>query len=204
MTASNGKDGSQTMVNRNSFRGLRTPRKTKVWATKRGLPPAGVGVIQTGVQVFFDFLSDYRSDMGISNTDRVTHMRTVGDLYLMDFGGGSAAITTAVSWGIAWLTGPVASAAVGDAQIPDPAEQGVNESQWLQRGTLIGSSPGAQAAIVPASGPGMEEWHERLDVTMMRKQPTADSKLCLVLNVQNDNGDQFGLAYQTHTLIALS
>lgn len=187
---------------------VRVPRKSKVWATTYQSNPVIPVDLGTGqARIIADLLADYRTSMGISNTDRVTAMRIVGSATLID--GGASTLTSLFEYrlGIAWVSAAIASATAGDAQIPEPLVDGVREAQWIQTRQLYGVTDSSLAFPHPAQGVvtmqvGQHVWD--FDITQMRKQPTPDSKLCLIGEGIIDANQDVDLNFTISTMIALS
>jgi len=186
------------MVNRNRPI-VRTPRKEKAWATQ-------IGTIQTltasVVQIASDLLSGYKADMGVNRLSGVTAMRIVGSLSIGNLASATTASDFDVFWGITWVRQSVALAAAGDANIPDPAQLGTRETQWLQRGTL--RSQAAIGLTSLGSTRGHLEAFIRLDITQQRKQPTNDYQLVLVVNNGASAAEDSMLSFDLSTMLALS
>ena len=163
---------------------MRTPRKEKVWATQTvQVTPADLA---DGLpEIVIDLLSFYKLDVGVSSLQRVTAMRIIGSLFL---GNGTSQVGSGNSswhWGIAWVPRNVSDASAGDGQIPDPAEQGAREVQWMHKGVLRGLSiEGAQAQYAGLQQLGA---HVNFDITQMRKQPAADHVLVLIGHAADDS-----------------
>ncbi len=160
---------------------VRTPRKEKAWAYNRN---TGLGTaVLTGVSVHLDLLATWATDLGVNVIPKCTIMRIVGTMGI----GNQSDVTTAglidVSWGIAWVRNVVATASAGDAQIPDPEEGGARETQWLQRGVLMGTS--VAGAHTRGADQGQLFSQQSVDITQMRKQPTSDYRLVLITHGTN-------------------
>mgnify|MGYP006953834933 CR=1 FL=1 len=179
---------------------IRTPRKEKAWTTIR-TDHAGQSLTesQTGtIQVIQDLLL---SGLGVTNPRPLTVMRIVGSLQLL-FLSDTTAVRgrSKIDWGIAWVQSEISSLSAGDALIPDPADSGIREALWLQRGTLYGSFEDAagsnnQMPVHPGA-------HAALDITQMRKSPTADHRLVLIANVFADASVHVALGYTLHSMVA--
>ena len=156
---------------------VRTPRKEKVWAkqTTGSLPADLTPVVP---EIVIDILSFYKLDVGVSSLQRVTAMRIFGSFHLGNGDAETVQATVAWHWGIAWVPRIVSDAGAGDAQIPNPAEQGAREALWIQQGVLRGLSI-AGAEIAYSSQNQQGSWLN-FDITQMRKQPAADHVLVLV------------------------
>lgn len=169
------------------------------------IPDASSSVGTGTTKIHWDLLEVYRTEMGISNTDRVTAMRIIGRLELLDLGTSTAIDYFAYQVGIAWVSGPVATASAGSTNIPQPLNSGVRETQWLWQGNLMGLSANTTGQILPAAGTNArQDWALDFDITQMRKQPTQDSKLVLIGNGSVSGSADIGLIGYFNTLIALS
>ena len=174
------------------------PRKQKVWGheftTVQTLSTAGVEIAQ-------DLLEGYKADMGITRVSGVTCMRIVGSLSIGNLASASTSNPFRVVWGITWVRQAIAIAAAGTGTIPDPIEIGMRETPWIQRGTL--RMTGVAGALTLGSGKGDLEAFVRLDITQMRKQPTPDYELVLVVNNGGGATDDAFLDLDLATMIAL-
>ena len=159
------------------FTGVRTPRKEKVWATQTvGTTPAALTAALP--EIVIDLLSFFKLDVGVSSLQRVTVMRMIGSLFLGNGVAQENIGNCAWHWGITWVPRNVSDATAGDGQIPDPAEQGARETQWIQRGVLRGIATAAAIAVYASAGQLGSHMH--FDITQMRKQPAADHVLVLI------------------------
>jgi len=176
---------------------VRSPRKDKSWAYVRGQAQT---LSVNAVEVAVDLLSDYETDVGLINRN-VTAMRIVGELDGGNSSSASVSSSFTIQWGIAWVSGAIAVLAANDASIPDPGERGAREALWLQRGSLqvtalAGSNtPGANLGQLRAS--------VQLDITQMRKQPTPDSRLVLIVRNNGSASHAPALYFTLATMLAL-
>ena len=164
------------MTNRNR-QFTRTPRKDKLWLHAKGAQAFG-----TGSQVLSptDLLSAGLSDIGVNLAQRLTCMRIVGKLRVVEISDATTPAYAGVTVGIAWVPTAIVSAGAADAQIPDPDEN-LNEAQWLQVWTMGALEPAT--AILGQPAQPVEDSIQVVDVRQMRKQPTADYKLAFITRV---------------------
>ena len=176
---------------------VRTPRKDKIWATFTQLE----STLGDNQLIFGDLLADLKTDLGVSSMVKVTVMRIIGRLSL---GNAVTATTTDpgfVFWGIAWVSSEIAALSPALTAIPDPAVAGDREAEWLQRGVLRGEPViGANAMW---SARGQLESFVDLDIRQMRKQPTPDSRLVLILNNLFSITEDVQLSAALATMVAL-
>lgn len=182
---------------------VRTPRRAKVWA-REGSTDVGNSLLINQIDVFADLLANYKTDMDTNRPPAgVTVMRIVGTLQP----GNSSAATTnfmvAFHWGIAWVANSIAQASVGDAQIPDPAELGMREAQWLQRGTIFYRTNNNTNLAASVTGRQLAQSGHELDITQMRKQPTPDHELVLIVRTTGDAAAAPVLWFDINTMLAL-
>lgn len=179
---------------------VRTPRRRKVWIVKN----FGVtDFVQANRWIVGDILSAGLVQMGLAAPMGMTCMRIVGQLWL----GAAASATTpafsTVRLGFAWVPNDVAGAGVGDAQIPEPLEEGVRETQWIQQGYIAGFEVGGTPLVgTPLDPQETSIW--KFDITAMRKQPTGNARLVLIA----DGGASFEtdtveIRGYTNTMVAL-
>lgn len=171
---------------------VRTPRRRKVWAhynesvTLDGSSPK--------VQ---DMLADYYSDLGAGQQGGLTVMRIVGSLQLTDWiAGATTQSTSDIRIGVAWLDRQVAGAADGDAQVPEPLQAGIRETNWIQQWKLTGTEQSsADVSTGRPAQPQLENlsYMAHIDVTQQRRQPNAGAKLCMVISG--------GTSFESNTMI---
>ena len=179
----------------------RTPRKDKVWANIHDFD-TGHPFSNAGVTMLQDILQAYKGDVAVATMQRATVMRIIGRL---DLGNGPAATSdgalVACHWGIAWVTDQITQAAPLDAQIPDPANAGTQEAQWIQRGVLYGRVAAGVNTTYEARGQRGATAY--LDVSQMRKAPTADYQLVLIVRGSSVAGTDMTMWINTSTMLAL-
>lgn len=180
---------------------LRTPRKKKVWANESSLA-TGLSLVANTNQVAVNLLDDYQADIGVTRLQGVTSMRIVGFIAIGNTFGSTGAGNVAVTWGLAWVQGQIAAAGSGDAQIPDPAEQGERETLWIMRGTLLGEADVSGSAATYASKGALGARVE-IDSKQMRRQPTPSHELVLITGNVAPSGTVPTINYQFQTLLAL-
>ena len=190
---------------RRQFTGPRTPRRQKVWTSEKSTDAGQLVAFAANPQVLIDLLTNLKTDLGTGRPPSgSTVMRIVGTLQP----GNSSACTineiNALSWGIAWVSNAIANATVGDGQIPDPDEAGLREAQWLQRGKLFYRTNNGTNLPASATGRMLDSGTMRVDITQMRKQPTADSELVLIVRHQGNAGSAPSLWFELNTMLALA
>lgn len=83
--------------------------------------------------------------------------------------------------GYTWLDKNIAAAADGSIELPVPLQLGTRDAPWIQQWELLGVADGTanvEAPLTPLETSGKRDIHVR----NMRKQPTADAKLMLVVS----------------------
>ena len=163
---------------------VRTPKRPKVWTYERDSVIA-LATSGSKLQISYDLLTTYKTDLGITRPNNVTVMRIVGKLLAGNTASASVATEFTVNWGIAWLDARLAALPSGDTSIPDPGALGVREAEWIQRGMLFHTSV-AGAQTTGANAGQLASWTE-LDITQRRKQPTPDHELCLVTDTSGSS-----------------
>ena len=159
---------------------IRTPRRRKVWAQFN----QSIAVDGSSPTVE-DMLETYYSDLGAGQQGGLTLMRMVGSLQLTDWTAGATSQSIGdVRVGVAWLDRNVASAGDGDAQIPEPLQDGVRETNWIQQWKLTGIEQGsADVATGRPAQPQLDRlsYITDIDVTQQRRQPNASARLAMVV-----------------------
>lgn len=181
-----------------------TPRRRKAWATStNGSTATSFTAGQS--QIAASLLASLATDLGVSNFNGLTVMRIVGNISLVTTAGASTFTPWSLFWGITWVSLAIANASSGDAQIPDPDAGGADEARWIQRGVLRGLAldDGALGADMLLSANGQHESYTNLDITQMRKQPTADSRLVMIVKPLAVSGQGPGAMMNFHTMVAL-
>lgn len=183
---------------------VRTPRRRKVWASERSTDAGQLVAFNANPQVLIDLLVNLKTDLGLSRPPSgVTVMRIIGTLQP----GNSSACTineiNALSWGIAWVSNIIANAPAGTGQIPNSVEVGLREAQWLQRGTIFYRTNNGTNLPASATGRMLDSGTLQLDITQMRKQPTADAELVLIVTHQGNTGSAPALWFELNTMLAL-
>ncbi len=157
----------------------RTPRRRKFFAQYNR-----TFVMNLVVPKIDDMLNDALNELGVSNLGGLTVMDVTGTLRLVNGSVGAASdVFDDVGVGYNWFDPNVAQASDGDAQIPEPVAVGLRESKWIQQWRLRGgeqSSASVQAGA-PVNGHEDETFINNIHVRNMRKQPAADSRLCMVV-----------------------
>lgn len=157
----------------------RTPRRRKMFAQYNRTFQMG-----NSVPIIDDMLNDALNELGVSNLGGLTVMDVTGTLRLVN--GTAGAVTPVfddVGVGYNWFDPNVAQANDGDAQIPEPVAVGLRESKWIQQWRLRGGEQSTSDVFVgnPVNGHEDETFINGIHVRNMRKQPAADSRLCIVI-----------------------
>jgi len=175
---------------------VRTPRRRKLWAVTNS--PLN-DMTDTDIHVF-DLLDDAFTDVGFTNFMGLTHMRTVGTLFLTHAGTEATTfIYQPLYVGLAWLSQDEAAL----AGTPKSLLTGTREVEWIQQWIMGAIEAPAGAAQFSPLVP-IEMSVLRFDVTQMRKQPTADHRLCFVtFGGTSWETDTVDLHIVTSTLVAL-
>ena len=185
------------MVTRNPRPLVRTPRKTKVWATETStqdlLSTAG------GAEPYANLLGQFNTDRGVNRQDRFTVMRIIGGLMLGNAATATSNLPVYVDVGIVWVRNQVFNATPGDAQIPDPGAEGVREIEWLWRQRMWYKPTASQLAIAFDQPMGQA----RLDIKQMRKAPTVDAVLAMIVSGNYGAADDLFLDFRLDTMLAL-
>ena len=189
---------------RRQFTGVRTPRRRKVW-TREGSTDAGQLITFNTLEPLIDLLTNLKTDLGITRPPPgCTVMRIVGTLQP----GNSSACTVnevnELTWGIAWVPSIVATAPAGTGQIPDPSENGLRETQWLQKMTMFYRTNNGTNLPASTTGRMLDGGAMQIDVTQMRKQPTADSELMLIIRHRGNAGSAPAMWFDLNTMLALA
>ena len=183
----------------------RTPRRRKIWTSEKSTDAGQLIAFGSSPQVLIDLLVNLKTDLGTARPPSgCTAMRIVGTLQP----GNSSACTinevNALSWGIQWVPNNVLLAPPADGQIPDPDEAGLREGQWLQKGKLFYRTNNGTNLPASATGRMLDQGTMHLDITQMRKQPTADSELVLIVRHQGNAGSAPSLWFELNTMLALA
>lgn len=178
---------------------VRTPRRRKIWAGYH----TAVDVTSGATPDVNDVLDQTFTDLGLNNMAGVTVMRVVGFMQMSQW---TAAATTpifdVVRAGLAWLPKDVAAAGAGNSAIPRPAQIGTRDTRWYQQWVLGGLESNLQIVSFPLEP--FETSRVEFDITNMQKQPTADSKFCLVTHVTGGaEDDTYRLTCEFDILLAL-
>ena len=161
----------------------RTPRRRKLFIQYNGQFVLGSGTTTPKVR---DMLDQGFTDLGMANMGGLTFMRATGSIALKAWTAVPATSSQAekIRIGINWLDPQVAAAGDGDGQIPEPLQLGVRESKWIQQWSVSAVEPPVAAPIIvgAALDPIETSRVDGLNVRNMRKQPSADSKLAMVVS----------------------
>lgn len=154
----------------------RTPRRRKLFiGYKVGIP---IGATKPIIQ---DMLDVGFTDLGMTNMGGLTVMDVRGSLQLVrgTVQAGTPSYST-LRMGYNWMDPMVAQAGDGDAQIPEPLVNGVRESKWIQQWEVAGQEPNSGEIDLNEPLTGDQSKMFGIHVRNMRKQPAADSRLCIV------------------------
>ncbi len=136
--------------------------------------------------ILADLFLAYKAARGISQLPRVTVRRIVGSLSLGNGVGETVSMSTnIVYWGLLWVRDNILSKPPGDSAIPDPANPGPREGEWVQRGCLRGSS--IASAEVDYATLGQIGSRVEIDIRQMRKQPTVDHEFVLITTADDNS-----------------
>jgi len=181
---------------RRSF--TRTPRKEKLWIHAKGAQAFSTGAMILSPS---DLLSAGLSDLGVNLGQRLTCMRIVGKLRVVELSDATSPAYIGSTTGIAWVQSSIVSASAADAQIPDPDEN-LNEAQWLQVWVMGGVEAASSVAGKPADP--IEDSLQLVDVRQMRKQPTVDYKLAIITRVLDTaEAGTMSLVFDLRIMLAL-
>lgn len=178
---------------------VRTPKRRKMWCVRSTFLD-----ITTNSQWADDILDPAFTALGLSNMGGLTVMRILGTLQLVS---GSTPQPSSTTWseidlGICWINSSV-NISGGSGSIPQAWQNGLLEAVWLQQWELGAFEQQATSEVFAPLMP-IETSLVKFDVTQMRKQPTADSKLVLTGNGGTAwTQDAVALKVSLQTLVAL-
>ncbi len=165
---------------------------------------AGTALTIGGKQVIVNLLANLKVNLGLTRPPPgITAMRIVGTLHPGNLSSASTNVLNSVGWGIAWVRSAVAALPVNDGGIPDPLGVGVRETQWLQTGYLLYRTNNATTLPASTTGRMLDQGTMSLDITQMRKQPTADHELVLITHHEGISGSDPAIWFDLHTMLAL-
>ena len=156
-------------------RGIRTPKRRKVWADHI------VTTVIGNTPGIIDVLGSYKTDIGSTNLSGHTVMRVIGHLELTAAAQATSAAYEQMIIGFTVLNPQVLGLADGAAGIPFPVLGGARDSRWLQCGSIEGAENDVSffsnqpIAAVP---PEAVRWN--FDFTQQRKLDIAESSLAIV------------------------
>ena len=179
----------------------RTPRRRNLWATFNN--PL-LDITTGGGPYQFDVLDDTYDDLGLLDMVGITTVRHVGHLAIVGNGGAQTpAVNKNIYVGLAWVDKNTATAASGDSNIPDPLVTGSRDASWIQQWELVVIVPNGTPEVGQPMEP-IERTFMPFDITQMRKQPNAGSKLMLVVSDTTPiDDDAVALECVMQTLIKL-
>ena len=182
----------------------RTPRRRKIWAYEKSLMSTGF-ILQVGAkQVVANLLATLMADLSLTRPPvGITCMRIFGAIHPGNQLTASTNLLSGLGWGIAWVRNSVAVAGAGDPAIPDPLEQGVREVEWLQKGYLLYRTNNATALPASTTARMLDQGTMTLDITQMRKQPTADHQLVFITHHEGITGSDPAVWFNFNTMLAL-
>ncbi len=169
------------MAARNQNVQIRTPRRRKVWLESHGFYD-----VSTNANLTVKVLDNALSAMGFVQANGLTVMRTVGSISLCHGSVNAAAAEWEwVRCGLGWVSQAIADASTGDAQWPEPLQDGLRENRWIQQWILgaFSKTSGTTGAFEQANATGTPELaFKEVDVRQQSKQPNLDSVLVFRMN----------------------
>ena len=170
------------MVTRNrTF--VRTPRRRKLFIQYNNQIGLGVGATTPEID---DMLDQGFTDLGMSNMGGLTVMDVRGKLALEQSVASPAVSSAAqtIRCGYNWFDPGIATAPDGDSQIPEPLQLGVRETKWIQQWEVTAVEPPVGAPVIVGAplSPIESSRIDGIHVRNMRRQPSADSRLCFVIS----------------------
>lgn len=188
------------MTMRNTRPVARTPRRSKLWCQYTSFVD-----ITAGTPGLIDLLAPTMTNLGLNVASGLTHMRTVGKIALVagTTPNVSGTVVEKVRLGLLWVTPNISSTSVGDTNIPEPREHGTWDARWIHQTSLTALEAAPNNIVFSPLQP-IERSYAELDVTQMRKQPTANSRLCLAWDGGSTyTADAVNLEVELSVLIAL-
>lgn len=157
----------------------RTPRRKKLFIQYEKTHVLGAGL--AGTPQIDDMLDQGFTDLGLSNMFGLTVMDVRGSIRLIRWiAGATSAQHEDIRMGYNWFDPLQASASDGDAQIPRPLQLGTRDTKWIQQWQVDGTEQTSADVQVGVAIAGDTAMIDGIHVRNMRKQPSANSKLCMV------------------------
>ena len=182
----------------------RTPRRRKVWARERSPVSTGDILVVGALQVVQDLLANLKANLGITRPPPgITAMRIIGSIHPGNQSTSSGNAINSLTWGIGWVRSGVAGLGINDPGIPDPLAVGVREHEWLQTQQLFYRTNSGTDLPATVTGRMLDQGSMQLDITQMRKQPTADHELVLITHHEGLAGSDPAVWFDLHTMLAL-
>ncbi len=161
----------------------RTPRRRKLFIGYNHSFVLGVGTASPKVE---DMLDTGFTELGMSNMGGLTFMKLTGKMALEQHTASPATSSQAetIRIGFNWLDPNIVSAGDGDSQIPEAMRLGLRETKWIQQWQLSAVEPPVAAPVINGALLEPVETSLVLDLNVrnMRKQPSANSKLAMVVS----------------------
>ena len=161
----------------------RTPRRRKLFIQYEKFHTLGIGTASPKID---DMLDAGFTDLGMSNMGGLTVMDVRGSIQLQQWTASPASSSSSQDIGIGynWFDPLLAQAGDGDGQIPSPNQLGVRETKWIQQWSLRAVEPPVAAPVIVGAAlePIETSFKDGIHVRNMRKQPSADSRLAIVID----------------------
>lgn len=160
-----------------------TPRRRKLFGQFNETIVLGAG---TSSPKLIDMLDSTFTDLGANTLGGLTFMNARGQMKLVQ---NTASPVTSSAYaeirvGMFWADQLMATVGDGSGLIPEPLQDGTRETKWIQQWQLGAVEPPVAAPIIVGAplDPIEESLIRDINVRNMRKQPTAESKLSLVVS----------------------
>ena len=155
-------------------------------------------------QVVTNLLGNLKANLGVTRPPPgITVMRIVGSIQPGNQSGSTGNVLNAQAWGIGWVRSNVAALPPDDSGLPDPLAVGVREHEWLQTGHIFYRTNSGVTLPASTTGRMLDHGAMQLDITQMRKQPTADHELVLIIHHEGVTEGFPAVWYDLHTMLAL-
>ena len=182
----------------------RTPRRQKIWGHEKSPMSTGTALTVGAVQVVVNLLGNLKANLGITRPPPgITAMRIFGSIHPGNLAASTGNLLNGQSWGIAWVRAGVAALPPDDAGLPDPLGVGVREHPWMQTGNLLYRTNNGTTLPASTNGRMLDQGTMQLDITQMRKQPTADHELVLIIHHEGVTEGVPAVWFDLHTMLAL-
>lgn len=181
---------------------VRTPRKRKVWSEAHSIYTV-TGSIPFVVS---NLLVSYENDLGVSYLQGCTIMAARGKVTIVELANATSPAIVDFHLGMVWVPQAIASASVGDSQIPEPGQQGVREDRWYHEFDLKAYEAASAISGHPAeaaSGSRYETYE--FETRNMQKQPTVNHQFCLIGTTGGtQEASTLGIQYDISLLLGLA